>query len=292
MTLYVSSGAFRPRTITEVVDDAVRLGVTHVELSSGLAHAPALEQDIRRGMQLGLTFLIHNYFPAPADPKVLNLTASDPGDLAWSIAHCKRAIDLSVMVGGGFYSLHSGYVAALKAHQLGRPDEQAEAFKHAAIDRGGAYALMIRSVREVADYAAAKGKSLLLENNVISPVYLSKAPANPLLMTDAGEIVRFMTDVDRSNVGFLIDTGHTKVSGTALGYDPHAFMDAVAPYVRALHLSDNDGREDQNLPFDEKAWFYPRLKAFRHVPWVLEAYRLDDDTMNQQVAMLATCKAS
>ncbi len=292
MTLYVSSGAFQSRTVAAVVDDALRLGITHVELSSGLAHAPALEQDIRRGMTLGLSFLVHNYFPAPADPMVLNLTAADPADLAWSIAHCKRAIDLSEAVGGGFYSLHSGYVAALKAHQLGKPDEQAEAFKHAAIDRDAAYALMIRSVREVADYAAAKRKSLLLENNVISPVYLAKAPANPLLMTDAREIVRFMKEVDKPNVGFLIDTGHTKVSGTALGYDPHAFMDAVAPYVRALHLSDNDGREDQNLPFDETAWFYPRLREFRHVPWVLEAYRLEDGTMKQQVAMLAACKAA
>lgn len=292
MTLYVSSGAFRTRTISEVIDDALRLGVTHVELSSGLAHAPALEQEIRRGMGRGLTFLVHNYFPAPADPKVLNLTAADPGDLAWSIGHCKRAIDLSVVVGGGFYSLHSGYAAALKAHQLGKPDEQAEAFKHAAIDRDAAYGLMIASVREVADYAAAKGKSLLLENNVISPVYLAKAPANPLLMTDAAEIVRFMKEVDRPNVGFLIDTGHTKVSGTALGFDPHAFMDAVAPYVRALHLSDNDGREDQNLPFGETAWFYPRLKDFRHVPWVLEAYKLDDDTLKQQVAMLAARKTA
>ncbi|MBX7199425.1 MAG: sugar phosphate isomerase/epimerase [Rhodospirillaceae bacterium] len=292
MTVYVSSGAFQSRSIAAVVDDAVRLGITHVELSSGLAHAPALEADIRRGMDLGLTFLVHNYFPAPADPKVLNLTASDPDDLAWSIAHCKRAIDLSLVVGGGFYSLHSGYAAALKAHQLGKPDEQAEAFKHAAIDRDAAYTLMIRSVREVADYAGGKGKSLLLENNVISPVYLAKAPANPLLMTDAAEIVRFMKDVDRTNVGFLIDTGHTKVSGTALGFDPHAFLDAVAPYVRALHLSDNDGREDQNLPFDENAWFYPRLKEFRDVPWVLEAYKLDDDIMKRQVAMLGTCKAA
>lgn len=290
MTVYVSSGAFRSRAIGEVIDDAVRLGVTRVELSSGLAHAPALEHDIRRGMDLGLTFLVHNYFPAPADPKVLNLTAGDPDDLAWSIAHCKRAIDLSVMVGGAFYSLHSGYAAALKAHQLGKPGEQAEAFKNAAIDRDAAYGLMIASVREVADYALAKGKSLLLENNVISPVYLSKAPANPLLMTDAAEIVRFMTDVDRPNVGFLIDTGHTKVSGTALGFDPHAFMDAVAPHVRALHLSDNDGREDQNLPFDEAAWFFPRLTDFRHVPWVLEAYKLDDQVMARQVAMLEACK--
>ena len=291
MTLYVSSGAFRSRTIGDVIDDALRLGVTHVELSSGLAHAPDIEQEITRGMAAGLTFLVHNYFPAPLDPKVLNLTASDPADLRWSLDHCRRALDLSVLVGGGFYSLHSGYVAALKAHQLGKPDEQAEAFKHTAIDRDGAFDLMIASVREVADYAATKGKSLLLENNVISPVYLAKAPANQLLMTSADEIVRFMKAVDRPNVGFLIDMGHAKVSATALGFDANDFLDEVAPYVRALHLSDNDGREDQNLPFSDSAWFYPRLKDFRHMPWVLEAYTLADDVMKQQVAMLGAAKA-
>src|SRR5437868_4888663 len=147
MSLYASSGAFRSREIDAVVDDALRLGVTHVELSSGLAHAPALNATIARGMDRGLHFLVHNYFPAPAEPKVLNLTASDPADLAWSRAHCKRALDLSARVGGGFYSLHSGYVAALKAHQLGRPDVQAEAFKHATIDREAATQLMIASAR-------------------------------------------------------------------------------------------------------------------------------------------------
>jgi sugar phosphate isomerase/epimerase len=286
MTVYMSSGAFRVKTLPGVIAEAKRLGITHVELSSGLDHDPDLETHLRSGMDQGLTFLVHNYFPAPATPQVLNLTASDPEGLRWSLDHCRRAIDLSVVVGGGFYSLHSGYIAALKAHQLGKPDAQAEAFKNTPIDRETAYQLMIRSVRDVADYAAQHGKSLLLENNVISPVYLAKAPANPLLMTSADEIVRFMKDVDRANVGFLIDMGHAKVSATALKFDAHAFLDQVGPYVRALHLSDNDGLEDQNLPFDKAAWFYPRLKEFRNVPWVIEAYTMTDDIMLRQLEVL------
>jgi sugar phosphate isomerase/epimerase len=151
---------------------------------------------------------------------------------------------------------------------------------------------MIESVRDVADYAATKNQALVLENNVISPIYLAKAPANPLLMTSADEIVRFMKEVGRKNVGFLIDMGHARVSGTALGFDANDFLDEVAPYIRALHLSDNDGREDQNLPFDENAWFAPRLKEFRHVPWVLEAYKLDDDVLTSQLAMLKRMKGT
>ena len=120
----------------------------------------------------------------------------------------------------------------------------------------------------------------------ISPVYLARAPANPLLMTDADEIVGFMADVGRPNVGFLIDMGHTKVSATALEYDPQAFLTRVAPHVRALHLSDNDGQEDQSLPFGREAWFFPRLKEFRSVPWVIEAYELSDDAMRRQLDFL------
>lgn len=285
MTVYLSSGAFRTRSVGGVIDEAVRLGVKRVEMSSGLEHEPQLETALRRGMGLGLEFLVHNYFPAPAESKVLNLTASDPAGLKWSLDHCRYAIDLAGLVNCDFYSLHSGYAVALSPQMLGKPDMQAQVFSSAKVDREAAYQLMITSVREVADYAATKNKSLLLENNVISPVYLQRAPQNPLLMTHADEIVRFMKDVDRTNVGFLIDVGHTKVSATALGYDAHAFMDQVAPYVRALHLSDNDGHEDQNLPYAANAWFASRLKDFKNLPIVIEAYALADDQIRSQIEL-------
>jgi len=285
MAIYLSSGAFRTRSVNGVIDDALRLGVKRVEMSSGLEHEPDLEHALKRGMSLGLDFLVHNYFPAPAEPKVLNLTASDADGLSWSLNHCRHAIDLAKMVNCDFYSLHSGYAVALSPQMLGKPDAQAEAFGKTAINREDAYQTMIASVREVADYAAAKGKSLLLENNVISPVYLKRAPQNPLLMTHAAEIVRFILDVHRPNVGFLIDVGHTKVSATALNYDAHKFMDEVAPYIQALHLSDNDGLEDQNLPYTKDAWFAPRLKDFSDLPIVIEAYALDDRQIAEQLEL-------
>ncbi|MBL8643830.1 MAG: TIM barrel protein [Rhodospirillaceae bacterium] len=285
MTIYLSSGAFRVRSVNGVIDEALRLKVKRVELSSGLEHEPLLENTLKRGLAKGLRFLVHNYFPAPAESKVLNLTASDPEGLDWSLSHCRYALDLTKLVSCDFYSLHSGYAVALSPQMLGKPDMQAQAFAGTKVDREAAYQLMITSVRAVADYASKMEKSLLLENNVISPVYLKRAPANPLLMTDAAEIVRFMKDVHRPNVGFLIDVGHTKVSATALGYDAHAFLDEVGPYIQALHLSDNDGLEDQNLPFRADSWFAPRLKDFADLPMVIEAYALEDNQIHQQLEL-------
>lgn len=287
MNTYVSSGAFRVRTIRGVIDEALRLGVSKVELSSGLAHDPQAEETIRLGLDAGLQFLIHNYFPAPKDPQVLNLSASNDADLAWSISHCKHAVDLAVLVDCPFYSLHAGYAVPLTAELLGKPAAQAAAMKETRVDRRTAYTRMLEAVREVADYAAEFDKRLLIENNVISPTYLSELPENPLLMTSADEIERFMNDVDRSNVGFLIDVGHARVSATALGFDPIKFMKDVEPYTEALHLSDNDAHEDQNLPFDKTAWFWPLMELYTNKIKVLEAYSMSDADLTSVLESLS-----
>ncbi len=47
--------------------------------------------------------------------------------------------------------------------------------------------------------------------------------------------------------------GHARVSATALDFDPIEFMERIKPFTEALHLSENDAQEDQNLPFEESA---------------------------------------
>jgi len=286
VTVFVSSGAFRFDTLTGVIEDALRLGITHLELSSNLAHDPEVEASIEMGLSQGLTLLLHNYFPAPSQPKVLNLAAPSDSDLAWSIAHCKRALDLAAMAGCPFYSLHAGYAVPLTADLLGDPAAQAEAMKDFMIDRKAAYGRMLNAVQDVADYAASLGKRLLIENNVIAPVYLREVSDNPLLMTDAEEIEKFMRDVGRSNVAFLIDVAHARVSATALAFDASEFMRRTEPFTEALHLSDNDSQEDQNLPFDDNSWFWPLLDMYADRPKVIESYKLRDNDLLRQIALL------
>ncbi|MEQ9109284.1 MAG: TIM barrel protein [Rhodospirillaceae bacterium] len=283
----MSSGAFRTNTISDVIDDALRLNVSQIELSSGLQHDPNYVSSIKAGMESGLHFLIHNYFPAPANPAVLNLSAATQEDLEWSINHCKTAIDLTVLVDCPFYSLHAGYAAPLTAGLLGKPKEQAAALKDVKIDKERAYNTMLNAVQDVADYAQQRGKRLLIENNVISPIYLSELPENPLLMTDADEIEKFMSDINRNNVSFLIDVGHVRVSATALGFDPYDFMARTQPFTSALHLSDNDAQEDQNLPFSSRSWFWNLLDQYAGLPWVVEAYTLSDEEMKQATSLLS-----
>jgi sugar phosphate isomerase/epimerase len=283
MAYWFSSGAFSAHNVLEVLAEADRMGIRGVELSSGLAYSQDMLDHVREAHTTGRQrFLVHNYFPPPREAFVLNIAARDADTLTKSREMARTAIRLAFELGAPFYSVHAGFAALLKPEMLGKPEQQAAAFTIKDIDRAGAYEVMVRTVRDLADFAAPLGLGLLIENNVISPLYLEKMPVNPLLLTDAPEVVRFFVDVKRSNVGLLLDVAHVKVSATALGFRPEAFVDQVGEYVRCLHLSDNDGRVDSNQPFADEAWFMHRLKDFARCEMVVEAYRLSPELMLYQ----------
>ncbi|MEQ8736027.1 MAG: hypothetical protein RIC29_13965 [Rhodospirillaceae bacterium] len=99
------------------------------------------------------------------------------------------------------------------------------------------------------------------------------------------KIERFMSDINRSNVSFLIDVGHARVSATALGFSPYDFMERTKPFTSALHLSDNDGQEDQNLAYSANSWFWELLEHYQDIPHVIEAYALSDEEMKRSLSL-------
>ncbi len=285
MAIWLSSGAFESSGIDTVLQDARQRSVDHVELSSGTAYSRDLLGQIRDAAG-PIRFLVHNYFPPPEEPFVLNIAARDDTGRRQTSALCHTAIALAAELGAPFYSVHAGFAAALKPELLGRPAAQAAALTAADIDRDAAYAAMVETTRQLADFAAGHGVALLIENNVISPLYLEKMPLNPLLLTRPEDIEPFFTDVGRDNVGLLLDVGHAKVSSTAEGFRPEAFVEAAAPYLGGWHLSDNDGREDSNRSFDGDAWFMPLLGQVPEAEVVIEVYRMDAETMARQYAVV------
>ena len=286
MPVYISTGAFRTRNLPEIIGAARSLGLRHVELSSGVDHFPEFDAYLPELKRSGLDLLVHNYFPAPAQPFVLNLGALDPATLDKSRQHVKRCLALSADLGAAYYSVHSAFVLAVSPDMLGKPAAQASLGQD--IDQSAreqSFAAFVDSLRMLTQYAAALGLELLIENNVVSPEYIRLRGVDPFLMTTAEEIAGLMQAVSAPNLGLLLDVGHARVSGTALHFDAADFVERVRPYVRALHLSDNDGREDQNLPFDETSWFWPHLQGLADVDAVVEVYRIDDAVIRQQIEL-------
>lgn len=271
---YVSSGAFRAASLAEALAHAGRLGLPAVELSSGLPHEPDLEGVLERHRGR-FRFLVHNYFPAPAEPFVLNLAAADPEVLERSRAHCRRALDLSAALGGSFYAAHAGFMMQPRVSDLGRPFG-ADA---PLVPRAAARELFLESVRGLLEHGRRVGVRFYVENNVVAPFNAPGGRNDRLLLADPDEMLAFARAVDDPDFGYLLDTGHLKVSARTLGFDESAAMEALAPFVRAFHLSDNDGTADTNEPFGQDAWFLPWLRACGAAEVVIEVARATDEAL-------------
>ena len=282
MSIYISTGAFQTRHLPDILALCKQGDLTGLELSSGLPYMDNLEEILHDALHYA-PLLLHNYFPAPQEPFVLNLAAADPDIADRSMALCRHAIQLSASIGAPFYSVHSGFAVNLDVDMLGKPETQVGFSKADDTVYEAAYIRFRERVATLSDFAATKGVRLLLENNVAP----QEIGGNALLMTRAEHFLRLFDDLKHSNLGALVDVGHTYVSAHTLGFDPEDFIDTLAPHIEAFHVSENDGLRDSNQPVREDSWFLPHLKSFPKSAIVLEAYRLSLPDILEQRALLS-----
>lgn len=284
MSVHVSTSAFPNRRLEEIVPLAMANGFD-IELGSSLEHSAGFRECLDRARG-AIRFLVHNYFPPPAEPFVLNLASADPSLRRQSLALCTESIDLCAELESPFYSLHAGFAIDLAPGELGRAWMQRRPEGVAPGARAEAYDRFLAAVRELALHASRKGVGLLVENNVVARENVNPGERSPFLLADVEEILRFFEDVNDAHVGLLLDAGHAKVSSATLGDRPERYFERLSPFIRALHLSDNDGLRDEHRPFGREAWFAQFLKRHASVPMVLEVNRLTIGEMTGQRRIL------
>ena len=277
MNCFLSTGAFGRRQLADILPICIEHALD-LELSSSARHTPDMMDILRPAMQQ-VRFLVHNYFPAPADPFVLNLASGDSALHQRSIEHCKRAIDLCTELGSPFYSVHAGFAFHLEPGDLGKPEVQGKLDNSRYFGREDAYQRFVVTVKELGEYARSKNTDLLIENNVVAVENLVNNNVSPLLLTTPAEISRFFHDLGDHSVRLLLDVAHAKVSARTFGIKPEDYFEQLSPHIEALHLSDNDGLRDSNKPYNENSWFIPFLGRFKSKTFVIEAYRLSLDQM-------------
>ncbi len=281
--VYLSTGAFRTRSLDDIIFHCLRHDIRHLELSSGLD--PVDLKAVAHRLETLAPCLVHNYFPPPATPFVLNLAADDRQALAASLALCRQAIDLCAALGAPFYSVHGGFVAALTPEHLG--DADAQAVLALGIDTDAyerAFDRFCESMATLSAYARAARVRLLVENNVQARRPIG---VRHLLMVTAGDFERFFARLNDRNLGVLVDVGHLIVSGKTCDFMPSEFCLRLAHRIEAFHLSENDGWADQNLPVRADSWFWPIVRHFPEATLVLEAYGLSISQMLQQRDLVA-----
>jgi sugar phosphate isomerase/epimerase len=217
-------------------------GIESIELGAGVevgGTEPAT-------LSTDLTLLVHNYFPPPAEPFVLNLASPDPTIRDLSLDLATRAIDLSAQLGAPFYSVHAGFVGdpvGFDGLSFVFPEVRG------ALEMAAAEERFTESLRSLLPHADDRRVALLVENNVCTAGLVGK-----LLYQTAEEFERLFDRVRADQLGMLLDTGHLNVSAKTLGLSRSGFIDRVAPHVRALHLHDNAGTRDEHDPVEEGSW--------------------------------------
>lgn len=284
--LFVSTGAFGQKHLTEILELCYTNSLAKIELGANVSYQKTFLPIIKQATtSRNQQFLIHNYFPPPEEAFVLNLASDKKKILSRSIQHCKTAIDLAAKLGTPFYSVHCGFCFNAEPKHLGQDQT-----KLGRISKNKAEEIFIKSLRDIADYGTSKGVDLIIENNVAAPFNLIDGKNELLLGVTSEDLLKIFYAVGHDNLSLLLDVGHLKVSAQSLGFSPEEFIRDLAGYVRAIHLSDNDGSSDTNDPITNTSWFWNPLT--RYIPtevfWILEVYNLTLESIKEQFSLITS----
>ena len=267
-TIHVSTACLARHfsTLAELLAAYAAAGLERIEFG----HVPPLGEfspavDLRRFVGRAL---IHNYFPPPAEPFVVNLASRDPVNLARSREFCLEGLRYSAGLAAPCYSIHCGFLAEFSAGSLGHQLAYASRVPY---EEG--YQIFSASLHHLLPVARELGIRLLLEPNVVAPFNLVDGRNELLLLAEPAEFRRLLGEFPDSMLGVLLDVGHLKVTARTLGFGIADFIAAVHPRIGAFHLHDNDGLADQHLQVLADAWMIAMLREPEHIlkPVIVEA---------------------
>jgi sugar phosphate isomerase/epimerase len=244
------------------ISDLRNHGLVDIELGAGVT-VNFDDEDLRE-LPVG-DYLIHNYFPPPLEPFVLNLASKEAKVQQQSLQLVCKALELSAKLHAPFYSVHAGFITdptgfGTTSFIFPAPTSSDEA--HYAMER------FVASLQIALDVAQRLDIQILIENNVCSEDLRGK-----LLLQSAEEFHELFRSVQSAHLGVLLDTGHLNVTSHTLSFDRMNFADQVAPYVKAFHIHDNDGVADLHQPVGASSWVFDVLNRpeYALLPLTVEA---------------------
>ena len=278
MRLYVSTSCLKHLSILKILESYEDNDFRRIELGSSHEYNPLV---IKKVKEMKAEFLIHNYFPPPKKSFIMNLASNNKSILKRSRELAKKAICLCSLLKCDLYSFHAG----LRVD----PVRLGERFTYKKIlSYEKAFSIFSDSVEMLAKYAKKFGVRVAIEPNVVSKFNLIDGKNKLLLICEEWEIKKLFEEIRYSNVGILLDLGHTKVTSYSLKFDKDKFVKNVKKHVFALHVSENNGKIDQHLPLKKNGWVLRTTKMFRNsnIPIVLESYFNSIEEMKKNLQLI------
>ena len=180
---------------------------------------------------------MHNYFPPPKNPFVLNLASSNNKILNLSLKHICKAIKLTSRIGAKYYSFHAGFLVDPMVDRLGKKFDLTK-----IQNRKNCLSNFRKNLLIVDTYAKSKNVKILIENNVVTKKNLNVFGQNPFLLTNP-KILYFFSKLPK-RIGLLVDVGHLNVSAKTENFDRVKALKKIDKFVKGYHLSENNGISD------------------------------------------------
>ena len=116
--IYISTGGFNKKSVIDVIQILSKNNINAFELSGGV-FTDNLESKLKI-LSDKFEFTVHNYFPPPQKPFVLNLASLNENIYQESLNHIKQSIKLASSIKSPFYSFHAGFLIDPKVKELGK----------------------------------------------------------------------------------------------------------------------------------------------------------------------------
>ncbi len=272
---YASTGNFKT-PINETLNTFNSVGIKKIELSGGIYNKNLI--NILNKYKSNF-FSIHNYFPAPKESIVLNLSSLNKDINKATLDFMINSIKLVNKLGLKTYSFHAGFRIDPNVNELGKKINN----KLVIQEKEACIKKFIENIIVLYKIANKFNIKLLIENNVCSKANAVSFKENPFLMCDYEETNRIMTELD-GKAGLLLDVGHLKVSSNILGFSKEKFITNTRDWTEGYHLSENDGNYDLNLPINNESWFWDYIKTdikYR----VVEVYKNNPLLLKRQIEL-------
>tara|TARA_Y100000310_G_scaffold316318_1_gene367883 strand:- start:19995 stop:20864 length:870 start_codon:yes stop_codon:yes gene_type:complete len=268
--IYVSTSCLkREKSVKKVLQEYAKVGIKNIELGSSHSYEPEIEKFLANYQKENSTkFIIHSYFPVPEQGFVMNLASQNPEILKRSLDQAKKSIRLCNFLSSELYTLNSGLRVDPDPNTLGK----GLSFNEIA-DYDEAFQTFAYSINELCDYASNFRIKIALENHEASKKNLINNENKLLLMTRQEEFLKIISQIQKPNLGVLVDLGHLNVSSNYLNFNKEDFIRSLKEKIYAIHLHDNDGSADQHNPVNENSWGLQILKEnlFNNIPIVIES---------------------
>ena len=269
MTIYISTGGFNKISAARAIEKLNKIGINNIELSGG-RYEPNLLKQIKKFNKLNIK--IHNYFPPPKKPFVLNFASLDKKIYEKSENLVLKAINFSKEIKSKYYSFHAGFLCDITPKDLGKKVKRKKLNSRQVCTE-----IFIDRIKKISKVAKKSGVTLMIENNVITKNNLLEFGENPFLMSEPKESKKIL-DLFPDNVGMLLDVAHLKVSAKTLGFKRSEMFLKCKKKIFGYHLSENNGYRDSNDAFNKNAWFWKFIpKKSEYVS--IEVYENETDKL-------------